>query len=86
MAEIGPGADCLLCGTILTNAEVRPTHYTAVTYMPDVRTRISEASYKDFVPLYARLVILLDIDLGIVWADYACITHGTQEYIKGAGR
>ena len=86
MAEIGPGAECLLCVMKLGNAEVSPTHDTVVTDTSYVRTLISEASCKDCAPHYARLVILLDIDMGGVLGDDVLITHGTQEYAKGAGR
>jgi hypothetical protein len=70
----------------LGNAEVRPKHYPAVPYASYRRTYISAASRKDFAPLYARLVILLDIDVGGVLADDVLITHGTQAYVKGTGR
>ena len=86
MAASGPGADCRLCVMKLGNAEVSPTHDTVVTDTSYVRTLISEASCKDCAPPYARLVILLDIDVGGVLGDDVLITHGTQEYVKGAGR
>ncbi len=70
----------------LGNAEVSPTHDTVATDTSYVRTLISEASCKDCAPHYARLVILLDIDMGGVLGDDVLITHGTQEYAKGAGR
>ena len=70
----------------LGNAEVRPTHHTVVPYASYRSTCISAASCKDCAPHYARLVILLDIDVGGVLGDDVLITHGTQEYVKGAGR
>ena len=67
----------------LRNAEVSPTHDTVVTDTSYVRTLISEASCKDCAPHYARLVILLDIDVGVVLLDDLLIKCGTQAYIKG---
>ncbi|GEM_PF-4830026 len=86
MAASGPGADCRLCGLELGNAEVSPTHDTVVTDTSYVRTLISEASCKDFAPHYARLVILFDIDMGVVLAGVVLITHCPQAYVKAAGR
>ena len=83
---IGSEADCRLCDLKLGNAEVRPTHYTVVPYASYRSTCISAASRTEFAPLYARLVILLDIDVGGVLGDDVLITHGTQEYAKDAGR
>jgi phenylalanine-4-hydroxylase len=40
----------------------------------------------DFAPLYAQLETLPDIMAGEVSADDVLHTHGTQEYVKGAGR
>jgi phenylalanine-4-hydroxylase len=40
----------------------------------------------DFAPLYAQLETLPDIMAGEVSADDVLRTHGTQEYVKGAGR
>ena len=58
-----------------------------VHYFPCGRsTCISAASCKDCAPHYARLEILLDIDVGGVLGNDVLITHGTQEYAKGAGR
>ena len=86
MAAFGSGADCRLCVMKLGNAEVSPTHDTVVTDTSYFRTCISAASRTDLAPLYARLEILLDINVGGVLADDVVITHGAQEYLKGAGR
>lgn len=41
---------------------------------------------KSSASLHARLVILFDIDLGVVLAGVVLITDCTQAYVKGAGR
>lgn len=57
-----------------------------MTFTSYVRARMSAALRKDFARFYARLLILLDIDVGGVLGNDVLITHGTQEYAKGAGR
>lgn len=82
----GLTANSRFCDLKLGNAEVRPTHYTVVPYASYRSTCISAASRTDIAAPHPRLEILLDIDVGGVLGDDVLITHGTQEYAKGAGR